>query len=64
MSKRIGNVSIICTEPDSKCEFCGKIAECRPYGPRGERICYDCAMKDQKTTERQMNRILFGEEIQ
>ncbi len=64
MSKRIGNVAVICPEPDGKCELCGKVDELRPYGPKGERICYDCAMKDEPTTERQMKRVLFGENIQ
>lgn len=61
MSKRIGNMTIICAEDDEKCELCGIVAETRPYGPRGERICYPCGKKDPKTTERQMNRVLFGE---
>jgi hypothetical protein len=64
MSHRIGNVTIICPTPDAKCDLCGKIDELRPYGPRGENICFDCAQKDPETTERQMNRILFGEEVQ
>jgi len=64
MSKRVGNIVIIDAEPDDTCELCGKTAECRPYGPNGERICYECGMKDPKTTERQINRILFGEDIQ
>lgn len=61
MSKRIGNLTIIAAEPDRTCEFCGAIAETRPYGPRGERICYSCGQKDRETTERQMKHVLFGE---
>lgn len=61
MSQRIGNIPVIFEEPDRICEFCGTLAECRPYGPRGEQICFDCAMKDEKTTTRQLNRILFGD---
>jgi hypothetical protein len=60
MSRRIGNITIIEGEPDGTCELCGAVDELRPYGPRGERICYDCAMKNRKQTERQMNRVLFG----
>ena len=26
----------------SACEFCQKEKELRPYGPKGERICFDC----------------------
>lgn len=64
MSHRIGNVAVICQTPDAKCELCGKVAELRPYGPRGENICFECGEKDQASTARQMNRILFGDEIQ
>lgn len=64
MSQRIGNVAIICPGPDGPCQLCGKLDELRPYGPRGEWICYDCGMKDEETTNRQMGRILFGEGVQ
>lgn len=62
MSKRIKGIPIICVEPDGKCELCGKIAECRPYGPHGEKICLECGQKNPKTTERIMKKVLFGEE--
>lgn len=48
-------------EPPQVCEACGVIAECRPYGPNGEQICFDCAMKDEETTTRKMNEYIFGE---
>jgi hypothetical protein len=64
MSKRTGNVAIIAPEPDGKCELCGKIAETRPYGPNGERICFKCGQKDEATTMRQCRRVLFGENVQ
>ena len=57
-------VPVIAVEPDDVCELCGKVAECRPYGPRGERICFDCGMKDEETTKKMMNKILFGETLQ
>ncbi|KKL27727.1 hypothetical protein LCGC14_2382230, partial [marine sediment metagenome] len=28
------------------CEWCGKEAELRPYGPKGENVCFSCGMKD------------------
>lgn len=62
MSQRIGNVIIIHEEPNSICELCSKIAETRPYGPNGERICYECGMKDKETTEKMMDKVLFGDE--
>jgi hypothetical protein len=39
-------------EPKDECAFCHQIAELRPYGPNGERICFKCAMKDEETTTR------------
>lgn len=62
MSHRIGKTVVICETPNAKCELCGKIDELRPYGPRGENICFDCGQKDAKGTERRMNQILFGHE--
>jgi hypothetical protein len=64
MSFRIGKISVIAAEPDGRCELCGSIAETRPYGPNGERICYECGQKNLAVTERQMRRVLFGEETQ
>jgi hypothetical protein len=64
VSHRIGNNVVICSESEAKCELCGKVSELRPYGPRGENICFECGMKNLKTTERQLARVLFGEEVQ
>jgi len=43
------------------CQLCGKGAETRPYGPNGEEVCFQCGMKDEKTTKKQFGRILFGD---
>jgi hypothetical protein len=61
MSGRIGHIIIITAEEDGKCELCGAIDELRPYGPKGERICFDCGQKDKEGTERRMGAILFGD---
>lgn len=50
----------IAAKKDGKCELCGVIDELRPYGPNGERICYDCGMKDEKTTKQKMNEYIYG----
>ena len=52
---------VIKEEPPMKCELCGVIEETRPYGPNGERICFDCGMKDKATTDRKMNEYIFGD---
>ncbi len=63
MSKRIGNIIVICQEEDDVCEVCGTVEETRPYGPNGERICFDCGEENPEVTERQMGRVLFGDEV-
>ena len=60
MTRRVGNTVIIEVEDDDTCELCGKVDELRPYGPKGERICYDCGQKDPATTERVMEETLYG----
>jgi hypothetical protein len=51
----------IAEEEDRRCELCGKVDECRPYGPHGEDVCFDCAMKDEKAAERQFAKRVLGE---
>ena len=63
MSERIGNVFVVQEEPTDMCEMCGKIAELRPYGPMGERICFECAMKDMATTCRRFDEMIDGVEV-
>jgi formylmethanofuran dehydrogenase subunit E len=60
MTRRIGNVVIIEKEEDRRCELCGEIAETRPYGPKGERVCFDCAKKDPAAMERGARK-MFGD---
>lgn len=43
---------------DEKCQLCGKMDECRPYGPNGENVCYECGMKDPAAVERGMARLI------
>lgn len=62
MSYRVGNFVCIEPEPDAKCELCDTVAELRPYGPNGERICFDCGMKNPEATKQQLGRVLFGVE--
>lgn len=47
-------------EPEGPCAFCGKDEELRPFGPNDELICFDCAMKDEKTTNRKFNEQIDG----
>lgn len=60
MSELKGGISFIYEEKPQQCDFCGKISELRPYGPKGETICYECGQKDPATTEKMMDIKLFG----
>ena len=53
----------IAAQPDECCEMCGKIDECRPYGPNDENICFDCAMNKvgEETVNKKMKSYIFGE---
>ena len=52
MTERIGRVVYLKEEPEGKCELCGAIDETRPYGPRGENVCFDCGMKNEPAAAR------------
>ena len=54
MTKVVGKTVIIEHEPESTCDDCGETAECRPYGPNGTSVCFDCAMKDEAGMEARM----------
>lgn len=38
---------VIAAERPQQCDFCGKIAELRPYGPSGECVCFECGMQNE-----------------
>lgn len=46
-----------------KCDYCGKIADTRPYGINGANVCFECGMKpeNKKQTEKAFDDILSGE---
>jgi hypothetical protein len=55
---------IIAQEEEQECELCGAFEECRPYGPTGEQVCFDCGTKDEETTKRKMTEYIFGYKLQ
>lgn len=48
MSRIENGILIIEPEKPQQCELCGKIASLRPYGPNGEKICFECGMKNRE----------------
>lgn len=58
----MSNFEIIIEEPPRRCEGCGIIDECRPYGLNHEEICHDCAMKDPALTEIRMKQFYVGDQ--
>jgi hypothetical protein len=56
---RIGDLVVIEQEAPSKCALCGEIAETRPYGPGGVRVCFSCGMRDSEATRARAAKILF-----
>ncbi len=59
----MSGLGFIAPEPDQMCEMCGKVDECRPYGPNDEQVCYDCAMNKvgEETIKKKMDAYIFGE---
>ena len=51
---------VIEKEAVDRCQLCGAIAETRPYGPKGEEVCFQCAMKDEEAARRQFTKHVFG----
>lgn len=50
------NVPIIMESPSCRCELCGAVEETRPYGPKGEEVCFTCGMQDEEATKRGFER--------
>lgn len=59
----MSSLGIIAQQADEVCEMCGKVDECRPYGPNEENICFDCAMTkcDPEQVEKRMAKHIFGD---
>ena len=60
MTRWVGNVLVIEAEEDDKCEYCGKVAELRPDGKNGARICFECGMKDEEETKKNCMLVMAG----
>jgi hypothetical protein len=54
MTYKTGSTIIVEPERPACCELCGEIAELRPYGPGGKKICVECGNKDPAGTHERM----------
>lgn len=48
----------IYVEKPQQCDFCAEIRELRPYGPKGETICFKCMKKNKSAAEKQLDTLL------
>jgi hypothetical protein len=60
MSRRKRKIFYVLQEEPQKCEYCGRIAELRPYGKNGANICFKCGMENIKTTEAEFGKRIAG----
>ena len=58
MTRMVDGVLIIEDEKPQQCDYCGKIAELRPYGKDGACICYECGMSDRETTDEMFGKMI------
>jgi len=58
LSVILNSIPITATADAESCSVCLNEKECRPYGADGEPVCFDCAMKDEKTTKQQFQKVL------
>ena len=56
----MSGLGVIAEEPAQMCELCGKVDECRPYGPNDEQICFECGMKNEEVTRKKMFAYILG----
>ncbi|MEW6506376.1 MAG: hypothetical protein AB1432_01390 [Bacteroidota bacterium] len=47
-------------DDEGKCAYCGKVDDLRPYGKNNERICFECGMKDEETTQKKIEEHLLS----
>ena len=52
---------VIEAEQPKLCELCGKVAQTRPYGPNGERVCFPCGKKDPEAMKRGFRKLVMEE---
>ena len=54
----MSSYGVIREEQKRTCDLCGKEDETRPYGPNGERVCFECGMKDIDAAKRGFSKLI------
>lgn len=64
MTFRIGPMVVIVDEAPRACQLCSKVAQCRPYGPGGKDICWECGQlpENREEMQRRMTMAITGGE--
>jgi hypothetical protein len=63
MSKKQGNKFVVEEQKPEQCEYCGEVAELRPYGKNGANICFKCMMKNENEAKKQYGKLLENVDI-
>lgn len=58
LSKLLRKHVVIVAKEAEECAFCHNLTELRPYGPKGEKICFPCAMNDEDSAKAQFQKVL------
>lgn len=61
VAQAIDTGTLIQAQPAGRCELCSTVAETRPYGPQGEDVCFECAMKDEPAARRAFANRMAGD---
>lgn len=57
------NIVTISNGDPSKCELCGVTAILRPYGPNGEKICFQCLKKNEPAARQRFIDVVNGADV-
>jgi hypothetical protein len=60
MTRKVKGGLLLELELPGICEMCGAKKELRPYGPKGENVCFDCMKKDELAAHRAFAQRLRG----
>lgn len=57
----MSRLGVIEEQKPGRCQLCNAEAETRPYGPKGENVCFPCGMKNEPAAVRGFNKLVLGQ---